>query len=62
MEGVGVAALVGLGALDGGHEGVGDGGLRGGGGGGGEAVEGDAEAEFEGFELEAGRVGGGAGA
>lgn len=59
VEGVRVAALVGLGALDGGHEGVGDGGLvggaRGGGGGdGGEPVEGDGEAEVEGLELDAG--------
>ena len=62
VERVRVPALVGLGALDGGHEGVGDGGLvlviaagR-------EAVEGDGEAEVERLELEAGRVGRTAGA
>lgn len=62
-------ALDGLGALDGGHEGVGDGGRRGvvggAGGRGGKPVEGGGEAELEGAELEAvgegGRAGAGAG-
>ena len=77
MEAFGVAALVGLRTLYGGHEGVrhrrsvaGGGGGRGrggggggfGGGGGGEAVEGDAYGELEGAELEAGGVGEAAGA
>ena len=55
MEGVGVSALVGLGALDGGHEGVGDGRVGRGVGGRG-AVKGHREAEVEGLELEARRV------
>lgn len=57
VEVVGEPALVGLRALDGGHEGVGDGRVvagvaRG------DPVQGDAEAELQGFELEAGGVGG----
>ena len=69
VEGVRVAALVGLGALDGSHEGVrhrrsvvvtgGAAAAAGGGFGGGEAVEGDADGELEGAELEAGGDGGG---
>lgn len=48
------AALVGLGAFEGGDEGIGEGGLgvEEGGWGGGEAVEGDVEAELEGAAVE----------
>uniref|UniRef100_A0A0D9YA20 DUF834 domain-containing protein n=1 Tax=Oryza glumipatula TaxID=40148 RepID=A0A0D9YA20_9ORYZ len=63
VEGAWVVVLVGLGVLDGGHEGVGDGGFigveakeeerRDGG----EPVEGDGEAEVEGLELDAWGVG-----
>ncbi|MQM16835.1 hypothetical protein Taro_049797 [Colocasia esculenta] len=75
VESVGVAALVRLGALDGSHEGVGDGGLGRGlllgiavtgtfstGNWGGKAVEGAGERELEGLELEAGSVRGAASA
>lgn len=61
----GSAAHDGLGALDGSHERVRDGGWRrvvgGAGGVGGETVEGGGEAELEGSELEAMGEGGGAG-
>uniref|UniRef100_A0A0E0A4M9 DUF834 domain-containing protein n=1 Tax=Oryza glumipatula TaxID=40148 RepID=A0A0E0A4M9_9ORYZ len=60
VEGVRVVVLVGLGALDGSHEGLGDGGLvgvgggRGGGGGDrGEPIEGNDGAKVEGLELDA---------